>query len=212
MSAAKPSVTLPTARPQLAQAPVQAPAPSLPAPAPQVAAPVAPVDNAKVVAALNAAAEAATANEVDEQKVIDSVVEMVKEMYALPEPWPNLGKRVMTALQQVEDDDDLFMVAKHLWVAVNQKPDKAAAKAIAAVFYKWFPLVHANLFGQPKYLAGQSEESFAQLMNESGVGASDAEGEGAEEADETDDAEADADEAEEGVIDTQADAAATGVL
>lgn len=212
MSAAKPSVNLPTARPQLAQAPVVV-QPQLPA-APQSRVEAPQVDIGPVIAHLNAAAEAATAAEPDEQKVIDSVVDMVKEMYTLPEPWPTMGKRVMTALQQVEDEDDLFMVAKHLWVAINQKPDKAAAKAIAAVFYKWFPLVHTNLFGQPKFLAGQTEESFAQLMAESGKGVSDAEGEGTETAEAESESESDADdEDDEGVINAApVDPASAGVI
>lgn len=207
VSASRPAVTLPTAaRPQLAQAP----APQLPAPQAQaVAQEAAPsqVDISPVIAHLNAAAEAASKTEPDEQKTIDSIVEMVKTLHALPEPYPNLGKRIMTALQQVEDDDDLFMVAKHLWVAVNQKPDKAAARSIANVFYKWFPLIHMNLFGSMKYLAGQSEAEFTKLLE-----VPSAEGEGSTEAASESDADAEADDesGDDGVIETQADVA--GVL
>ncbi len=218
VSAARPSVQLPQ-RPQFNGGPVQQ-VQALP-PAPQEAQPQAQQPQqqeplpppTEAIDALNAAAAAALAEPRDDQKAIDSVVAMVTALKALPHPYPRIGDRILEAFKQVEDDDDLFSVGKHLYVAVNQKIDKRAARAIADVFYKWFPLIHMTLFGETRFLVGQSEEEFNRLMseglpqtastNEAGDGGEVEEVEEEEDGDESGAVEA----SDDGVINTQADVA-----
>jgi hypothetical protein len=222
VSAARPSVQLPT-RPQFNGGPVQqvqalppAQQEAQPQPQPQAQAqqpqqpqePLPPPTEA--IDALNAAAAAALAEPRDDQKAIDSVVAMVTALKALPHPYPRIGDRILEAFKQVEDDDDLFSVGKHLFVAVNQKIDKRAARAIADVFYKWFPLIHMTLFGETRFLVGQSEEEFNRLMSEGlpQTASTDEAGDGEEvEEVEEDGDESDAVSTDDGVINTQADVA-----
>jgi hypothetical protein len=162
IAAAKPTPRLPMRAPTpMAGAPIQTQQALPPGQPQQQAAP--PPKPEVAIAHLAAASEAALAGD-QEQKVIDEVVSMVQSLMGLPHPFPTIGRKVLEALKQVKDHDDLFSVAKHLWVATGQEIDKKAARAIADVFYKWFPLVHQSLFGEMRYLDGQSEEMFAAIM------------------------------------------------
>lgn len=151
------------------QQPVQAvqqpalPAPQLAAPPPQpTAIPSGATPPADVKALLDSAADKALKG--DEQNAIVDVMNLVQKMMSAPAPFPAYAERIVNALNTVEDEDDLYAMCKHLWVFMAQKPNKPAAKAMAVAIAKWFPLVHENLFGEKRYLVGQSEEEFGKLM------------------------------------------------
>ena len=142
--------------PQLAETPVPQPAPQLAAP-PQEGAPQ--IDPTKTIEYLQLAAQLAEEGG-HEREVVDTVVKMINTFAEQPEPFGNIGRRIITALGQVEDEDDLFSLSKHFWVAVGQKPDKPAAKAIAKALYIWFPPLSKNIFGEPRFLSGQTPETY----------------------------------------------------
>jgi hypothetical protein len=44
---------------------------------------------------------------------------------------------------------------------MGQKPDKPAARAIAKALYEWFPVLHKTIFGEPRFLDGQTPQTYA---------------------------------------------------
>ena len=144
-----------------AKAPVETPVTPAPAPAPPQLASGPQIDASQIVAHLTEAARLAEEGG-QEREVVGEVVKMINGYAAMPEPYANIGRRIVTAMTQVEDEDDLFALAKHFWVAVGQKPDKPAAKAIAKALYLWFPPLTQNMFGEARFLDGQSPETYVQ--------------------------------------------------
>ena len=139
----------------MAEAPRQLPPPQMTpgtSPTPQV-------DLKPTYAALMEAAQLAD-EEGRSKEVVDKIVLMINTYASMPEPAANMGRRIVTAFGQVEDEDDLFALTKHFWVAIGMKPDKPAAKAIAKALFAWFPILHRNMFGEPRFLTGQDATTY----------------------------------------------------
>jgi len=115
---------------------------------------------------LNSTAEHAVKG--DDRKAVTEFLMLFQNMAHSPAPFPAYAERIAGALNSVEDEDDLYAMSKHLWVFMGQKPNKPAAKAIAAALYRWFPMIHENLFGERRYLTGQTEESFNAALSNGG--------------------------------------------
>lgn len=145
---------------------MQAPTPA--APQLQAAPSGPPKPSPELRAMLDSAAEKALKGD-DEQGAVTSLLDFIRTMGTSPEPFPNYGERVLNALRTIEDDDDLYAVMKHLWVFMGERPNKPAAKALTAAFFKWFPLIHQQVFGEVRYLAGQTEEEFAELLKANNI-------------------------------------------
>ena len=103
-------------------------------------------------------------------------------------------ERILQAFQEADEREDIYTLCKHLWIALNMKPDKAAAKKLAIVVTKWYPLIHKSFFGTSRMLP--DEEVMPDVKQALAV----AEGQGGgdeEDGDEDEDEEDDDEEEEE---------------
>lgn len=94
----------------------------------------------------------------DDQAVVNGVIELVKVLNAAPEPYPMMGRRILTAFQNAEDEGELYTLAKNLWTILGQQFDRPAAKAVAKVLARWYSVIHQQVFGEPKSLADEADE------------------------------------------------------
>jgi hypothetical protein len=132
-----------TAGPQ-PQQPPQADRPTIPAPPPEALAQLQGI--------------VAGVEKDDDQAVVNSVIDLVKVLNAAPEPYPMMGRRILTAFQNAEDEGELYTLAKNLWTILGQQFDRPSAKAVAKVLARWYSVIHQQVFGEPKSLADEAGE------------------------------------------------------
>lgn len=94
----------------------------------------------------------------DDQAVVNGVIELVRALNAAPEPYPAMGRRILTAFQNAEDEGELYTLAKNLWTILGQQFDRPSAKAVAKVLARWYSVIHQQVFGEPKSLADDRGE------------------------------------------------------
>jgi len=94
----------------------------------------------------------------DDQAVVNGVLDLAKALNAAPEPYPMMGRRILTAFQNAEDEGELYTLAKNLWTILGQPFDRPSAKSVAKVLARWYSVIHQQVFGEPKSLANDGDE------------------------------------------------------
>ena len=61
-------------------------------------------------------------------------------------------ERLLKAFSQADDEDDLYMLTRHLWVVVGEKVDKPVARLMASALAKYYAMIHKSLFGKARAL------------------------------------------------------------
>ena len=86
----------------------------------------------------------------------------LRELVTAQEPYASMGRRLMTALQQAEDEGELYTLAKNLWIVVGQKPMRPQAKYVARVLAEYYSNLHQMIFGEPRTLPEDEEGESAE--------------------------------------------------
>ena len=131
----------------------------------------------------------------DEETIVNAFIEYLKAMNDSEFPlFQKQLERILQAFQEADEREDIYTLCKHLWIALNMKPDKAAAKKLAIVVTKWYPLIHKSFFGTSRMLPDEEvmPDVKQALAVAEGQGGGDEE-DGDEDEDEEDDDEEDGD-------------------
>jgi hypothetical protein len=112
----------------------------------------------------------------NEQAVADGFVKLMVELSTAQEPFVGMARRILGLFAEAEEPEDLYEVAKALWVAVGKAPFRPAAKAAGRIFAKWYPALHQAFFDKPKALGGGEEAA----AGSDAAGTGEAEADGAE--------------------------------
>lgn len=105
--------------------------------------------------ALAATLAATEAN--DDQGIVNGVMAQLRAMIEAPEPFAGMGRRLLSAFKEADDEGELYTFAKNLWAAVGQKYDRPAAKVIARTLARWYSEIHLQVFGDSRDLPGAME-------------------------------------------------------
>lgn len=134
---------------QLAGAPAQ---PRLSAPA---AEPEFPAPSPVVLDAHKAFAQAVETR--DDGATAQAFLVLLRELVTAQEPYASMGRRLMTAFQQAEDEGELYTLAKNLWIVVGQKSMRPQAKYVARVLAEYYSDLHKTVFNEPRTLPEDEE-------------------------------------------------------
>jgi hypothetical protein len=88
----------------------------------------------------------------DDEATAGAFLAFVKEMVTAQEPYASMGRRLMTAFQQAEDEGELYTLAKNLWIVVGEKPMRPQAKYTARVLAEFYSALHEQIFGEARTL------------------------------------------------------------
>ena len=111
----------------------------------------------------------------DDEATAGAFLVMLRELVTAQEPYASMGRRLMTAFQQAEDEGELYTLAKNLWIVVGQKSMRPQAKYVARVLAEYYSNLHQTVFGEARALPEDAE-----LEDGAGEGAADGEADGAE--------------------------------
>jgi hypothetical protein len=132
----------------------------------------------------------------DEETIVNAFIEYLKSMNESEFPlFQKQLERILQAFQEADEREDIYTLCKHLWIALNLKPEKAAAKKLAVVVTKWYPLIHKSFFGEARLLP---EETVMPDVQQALAAADGQASMGEDEGDDEDEDEDDEDEDEEG--------------
>jgi len=147
---------------QLAGAPQQVYRPSpqaLPAPAPQQTQQQVqqgsemPTPPEAAATALDAIISGAQQD--NDQAVVENVIGLIGALSEGPEPFPRMAQRLLNALKDIDDEAELFTLAKSLFIVCGRKADKAVSKKVAGILARWYTEIHTQVFGEPKSLGDE---------------------------------------------------------
>ena len=144
-------------RAQLTGAPA---AQKLPAAAPSATEGEFPPPPDSVMAAHKAFTDAVEAR--NDEAAAQGFLAYLRELVTAQEPYASMGRRLMTALQQAEDEGELYTLAKNLWIVVGQKPMRPQAKYVARVLAEYYSNLHQMIFGEPRTLPEDEEGESAE--------------------------------------------------
>ena len=130
------------------------------APAAENAAPTPPE---AAIVALDAIIAGATQD--NDQAVVENVIGLIGALSEGPEPFPRMAQRLLNALKDIDDEAELFTLAKSLYIVCGRKADKAVSKKVAAILAKWYTEIHQQVFGEPKSL-GDEEVGETEIDSE----------------------------------------------
>jgi hypothetical protein len=114
-----------------------------------------PPPSEAVMAAHKALAEAVEKR--DDEETAKAFLEFLKQMITAQEPYASMGRRLMTAYQQAEDEGELYTLAKNLWIVVGEKPMRPQAKYVARVLAEFYSDLHQSIFGEARTLPEDEE-------------------------------------------------------
>jgi len=109
-----------------------------------------------VLAAHKAIVEAVEAQ--NDEGTAQTFLEFIKQMVTSQEPYASMGRRLMTAFQQAEDEGELYTLAKNLWIVVGEKPMRPQSKYVARILAEFYSDLHQSIFGETRTLP-EDEES-----------------------------------------------------
>jgi hypothetical protein len=112
----------------------------------------------------------------DDEAVAQGFLLFLRELVTAQEPYASMGRRLMTAFQQAEDEGELYTLAKNLWIVVGQKSMRPQSKYVARVLAEYYSNLHQTVFGEPRSLPEDAELE----AGEAGEGAGAGEGEDGE--------------------------------
>jgi len=88
----------------------------------------------------------------DDQTAVNAFVDVLKTFDSADEPFPTLGRRILSGFGDAEDEGEIYTVVKGLFVVTSRPVDRITCKAIAQVLARWYAVIHANIFGASKQL------------------------------------------------------------
>ena len=93
----------------------------------------------------------------EEEGTAQAFIEFLKQMITAQEPYASMGRRLMTAFQQAEDEGELYTLAKNLWIVVGEKPSRPQAKWAARILAEFYSDLHQSIFGEARMLPEDEE-------------------------------------------------------
>ena len=114
----------------------------------------------------------AGAEQDNDQAVVENVISLIGALSEGPEPFPRMAQRLLNALKDIDDEAELFTLAKSLFIVCGRKADKAVSKKVAAVLAKWYSEIHQQVFGEPKNL-GDDETGTQEIDSDDELEAAD---------------------------------------
>lgn len=101
---------------------------------------------------LDAMTEAAKADA--EQDIVAHTVDLIRGLLEGQEPFPRVGQRLLNALRDMEDPEEMFTFAKTVYTFAGRKTEKEIIRKVADSLVKWYEVIHEQVFGVRKALGG----------------------------------------------------------
>jgi hypothetical protein len=95
----------------------------------------------------------------DDEATAQSFLLFLREMVTAQEPYASMGRRLMTAFQQAEDEGELYTLAKNLWIVVGEKSERPQAKYAARVLAEFYTALHQSIFDEARTLPEDEDTS-----------------------------------------------------
>jgi hypothetical protein len=127
-----------------------------PQPQQQQLPPAGPPPTPEVVAAAFRELEDAAGKGYD-QVIVTAVVTIVRGLIESGEPYTRMGQKILGAFRDMDDADEMFTLAKSLWIVANAKHDKKLAKVVSTTLVRWYSVIHEQLFGVAREIGEEAK-------------------------------------------------------